>query len=73
MTFSDLVPSREFANCGKTGFEPIRMKFRYSDRVGLSVTTLKLSIFELQHIAVLLHCSLQPVIERFPKKIINQL
>ena len=28
MTFSDLVPSREFAGEGKTGFEPSRTKFR---------------------------------------------
>ena len=30
--FSDLVPSLEFAGCGKTGFEPIRTKFRCSNR-----------------------------------------
>ncbi len=28
MTFSDLVPSRDFAGEGKTGFEPSRTKFR---------------------------------------------
>jgi hypothetical protein len=34
MTFSDLVPSREFAGEGKTGFEPSRTKFRCSERSG---------------------------------------
>ena len=34
MTFSDLVPSREFAGEGKTGFEPSRTKFRCSERYG---------------------------------------
>ena len=58
MTFSDLVPSREFAGEGKTGFEPSRTKFRCSNLVGPSLITLKLSILELQHIAVLLYCSL---------------
>jgi hypothetical protein len=39
------------------------MKFCCSDFVDLSVITLKLSIFEPQHIAILLHCSLQPIVE----------
>jgi len=32
MTFSDLVPRREFAGEDKTGFEPSRTKFRCSER-----------------------------------------
>ena len=35
MTFSDLVPSREIVDRGKTGFEPSRTKFRCSDGYGL--------------------------------------